>query len=183
MKIVTSTILMISAFGLVLGGCASMSQATGSSKAGPDEFRVLTKAQWEIPPEYNIIPPRPGEQRPQDLAASQAVRIAMLGGDGSATAATLGEQALIAKARGDLTDSSIRAQIDAETNRQVAKNSSFTDRVLFWRDGDTYIEEGTMLDADAEAERLRREQSAESATGGGDVVIRKRSSGIKLPGL
>jgi len=182
MKIVTSTILMISAFGLVLGGCASTSKATGSSRVGPDEFRVLTKAPLEIPPEYNVIPPRPGDQRPQDLAASQAVRIAMLGGGGS-SAATLGEQALIAQARGDLTDSSIRAQLDAETNRQVAKSSSFTDRVLFWRDGDTYIEEGTMLDADAEAERLRREQSAASATGGGDVVIRKKSSGIKLPGL
>lgn len=159
-----------------------MSQATGSSKARPDEFRVLTKAPLEIPPEYNIIPPRPGEQRPQDLAASQAARIAMLGGDGSA-AATLGEQVLVAETRGDLTDSSIRAQLDAETNNQVAKSTSFTNRVLFWRNGDTYIEEGTMLDADAEAERLRREKSAETATGGGDVIIRKRSSGIKLPGL
>lgn len=182
MKIVTSTILMISAFGLILGGCASVSRATGSSKARPDEFRVLTKAPLEIPPEYNLIPPRPGEQRPQDLAASQAARIALLGGDGSA-AATLGEQVLVAKTRGDLTDNSIRAQLDAETNRQVTKSTNFTDRVLFWRNGDTYIEEGTMLDADAEAERLRREQSAETATGGGSVVIRKKRRGIKLPGL
>lgn len=182
MKFVSTSLLAISAISLVLGGCASLSQATGASKARPDEFRVLTKAPLEIPPEFNLLPPRPGEPRPQDLEASQAARIAMLGGDGLA-ASTVGEQVLVASARGDLVDNSIRAQLNSETNRQIAKSNNFADRILFWRDGDTYIEDGTMLDADAEAERLRRVESANKATGAGDVVIRKKRRGIKLPGL
>ncbi|VAV95667.1 hypothetical protein MNBD_ALPHA06-1288, partial [hydrothermal vent metagenome] len=40
------------------------------------------------------------------------------------------------------------------------------------------------LDADAEAERIRRKELGDSATGGGEVVIRKAGrSRIKLPGL
>jgi len=182
MKCVSNSVLALIAISVALSGCASLSAATGSSKAKPDEFRVLTKAPLEIPPEYNLVPPRPGERRPQDLEASQAARIAMLGGDGVG-GASVGEQVLVAKARGDLSDSSIRARLDSETNGQVTKSNSFADRILFWRGGDTYIEGGTMLDADAEAEILRRKESAEKATGGGKVVIRKKGRGIKLPGL
>jgi hypothetical protein len=182
MRMIKSSILLVCVSGLALSGCAAMSRATGSAKTGPDEFRVLTKAPLVIPPEYNLTPPRPGEPRPQDLAASQAARIAMLGGDGTA-AATAGEQILVAAARGDLSDSSIRAQLDSETNSLTTKSNGFADRIMFWRGADNYVEEGTMLDADIEAERLRREASAASATGGGKVVIRKNGSRIKLPGL
>ncbi len=182
MKPVSNSILALLAIGTVLGGCTSMSAATGSAKNKPDEFRILTKAPLEIPPEYNLLPPRPGERRPQDLEASQAARIAMLGGDG-VSSSSVGEKILISKAKGDIVDNSIRAKLDAETNGQVTKSNNFADRILFWRNGDTYIEDGTMLDADAEAERLRRKQSGDKATGGGEVVIRKKGTGVKLPGL
>ncbi|VAW80878.1 hypothetical protein MNBD_GAMMA15-790 [hydrothermal vent metagenome] len=178
-----TSVAVLAITGLGLTSCASLGRAAGSGKSKPDEFRVLTKAPLEIPPEYNLLPPRPGEPRPQDLAASHAARIAILGGDGSASS-TVGEQVFIARARGDLTDNSIRAQLDSETNRQTTKSNSFADRILFWRGGDTYVEDGTMLDADAEAERIRRKELGDSATGGGEVVIRKAGrSRIKLPGL
>ncbi|MBL4596836.1 MAG: DUF3035 domain-containing protein [Robiginitomaculum sp.] len=176
MKLIKISLLFATAISLGLGGCAS---GRGN---GPDEFRVLTKAPLEIPPEYNLLPPRPGEPRPQDLQASQSARIALLGGDG-VTASTLGEQVLVAAARGDIIDSTIRGQLDAETNRQTTKTNGFADRILFWRGSDNYIEDGTMLDADAEAERLRRQESADNATGGSKVIIRKGRNRIKLPGL
>ncbi|PHR60039.1 MAG: hypothetical protein COA47_08295 [Robiginitomaculum sp.] len=179
MKQFSRSIMFVVVVSLAASACSSNRSGRGN---GPDEFRVLTKAPLSIPPEYNLIPPRPGDPRPQDLQASQAARIALLGGDGSA-AASVGEQVLVAAAKGDLTSSSIRAKLDSETNRQVNKPLGFANRILFWRDGDTYIEDGTMLDADAEAERLRRKNVGLNATGGNDVVIRKDGNRIKLPGL
>ncbi len=181
MTIAKYSIFLLCAASLGLNGCASFSRATGSTKNGPDEFRVLTKAPLVVPPEYNLLPPRPGEQRPQDLAAAQAVRVAMLGGNGSGVASA-GEKTLVATARGNLDETAIRARLDAETNSRTAKSKGFSNRILFWRDGDTYVEAGTMLDADAEAERLRRHELGNSATGGGVVVIRKTGRS-KLPGL
>ena len=62
------------------------------------------------------------------------------------------------------------------------KSASFTDRLLFWRNGQILDAEGNPvpLDADSEARRL---ESVNSATGGGQVTISKRPGGPKLPGL
>ncbi len=163
---------------LVTGGCGTF--GGGSSK--PDEFRVVTKAPLVMPPEYKLLPPRPGEVGPQDLRASQAARKAMLGQVSSPDKASIGERALVqSAARGDY-DPSIRAKLDIETAQLTTKSKSFADRILFWRNGDTYIGDDTPLDADAEAERLRRAKLIKGATGGGKVVIRK-SHRVRLPGL
>jgi len=177
MKNLKTSVLLLCVTAVALSGCLTRSRGNG-----PDEFRVLTKAPLEVPPEYNLLPPRPGELRPQDMAASEAARRALMGSTSTGDASP-GESVLVAAARGDLTETAIRAELDAETNRQTTKPRNFADRILFWRNGDTYIEDGTMLDADMEAERLRREESANKATGGGTVVIRNQRRSIKLPGL
>lgn len=172
------------AAGFVMGlsSCQSVGRATGAGKNRPDEFKILTKAPLEIPPEYNLTPPRPGEPRPQELAANEAARTAMLGGGAGAKNMSVGERILIQQARRSQPENNIRAVLDSETNRQTYKTKNFADRIMFWKGGDTYIEDGTMLDADREAERLRRKKSGDKATGGKDVVIEKKAHS-KLPGL
>ena len=164
---------------LGLGGCGTF--AGGNSK--PDEFRVVTKAPLVMPPEYKLLPPRPGEVGPEELRASQAARRAILGtAAGSSTRASIGERALVQSAARGEYDPDIRAKLDIETAQLTTKTKSFADRILFWRNGDTYMGDSTPLDADAEAERLRREKLIKGATGGGKVVIRKRGR-VRLPGL
>lgn len=172
------------AAGLLVGlsSCSSFERAAGAAKNRPDEFRILTKAPLEIPPEYNLVPPRPGEPRPQELATNEAARVAMLGGDANSKNLSVGEQILVQKARGNLEENNIRAVLDSETNRQTYKTKGFADRIMFWKGGDNYIEDGTMLNADKEAERLRRKEAGDKATGGKDVVIEKKAHS-KLPGL
>ena len=163
---------------LALGGCGTF----GGARSKPDEFRVVTKAPLVMPPEYKLLPPRPGEVGPQDLRASQAARKAMLGTVAGNAKASTGEQALVrSAARGDY-DANIRAKLDIETAQLTTKSKSFADRILFWRKGKSYIGDDTPLDADAEAERLRRQKLVKGATGGGKVVIRKRGR-VRLPGL
>ncbi len=163
---------------LILGGCGTL----GGGKNQPDEFKVLTMAPLVVPPEYNLLPPRPGEMGLQDIRASEAARRAILGQAQSASTASTGERALIASSTSSSFDPAIRTKLDSETAQLTIKKKSFADRILFWRGGDTYIADETMLDADAEAERLHREELIDGSTGGGKVTIRKGSK-IRLPGL
>ncbi len=164
---------------IALGGCGTL----GSGKNAPDEFRVLTMAPLVVPPEYNLLPPRPGEVGVQDLQASEAARRAILGQARAEGNMTPGEQALIANSSRGQVDPSIRAKLDSETAQLTVKSKNFADRILFWRKGDTFISDQTMLDADAEAERLRRQELVMGSTGGDKIVMRKSRKKIRLPGL
>ena len=87
----------------------------------------------------------------------------------------------MAKAGVNSANPEIRLEIDGE-NSVERKSSSFTDRVLFWQNGQILDADGNPapLDADTEA---RRVDSVTAATGGGEVTITKRPGGPKLPGL
>ncbi len=170
-----ATVGSMAALGAVVAGCSA-----GSGKVQPDEFRIVTKAPLVIPPEYNVRPPRPGEPRPQELEPEQAARIALLGEQYAARASD-GEQAIVALTGGLTAPYSIREQIDLESGGIARKSRGFADRLLFWSDGDTYVD--TEVNPDLEAERLERLRTAEAATGEGATVQIRRRSGWKLPGL
>src|SRR3569832_2436554 len=62
-----------------LAGCKSTQQALGMTKVTPDEFRVVTKAPHNKPPDYALRPPAPGKPRPQELQPESAARLALQG--------------------------------------------------------------------------------------------------------
>jgi hypothetical protein len=166
-----------------LSGCGSMRNALGIGKNVPDEFAVVSKAPLVVPPEYSLLPPRPGEPRADELNASAQARQALFGTTPS-TAQSAGEQVLAAEAGGLSADPNIRAQIERETAGVVFKDESFADRILFWRGSDDVGLEADPLDPEAEAERLRRLESILESTGGDPVEIeRSRGGGFNLPGL
>ncbi len=168
---------------LALTGCGGMRSALGMGKSVPDEFAVVTKAPLVVPPEYSLLPPRPGEPRPQEVNASAQARQAMFGTVAN-TDQSPGERALVAEAGGLSTDSSIRAQIERETAGVVYKNESFANRILFWQGSDDVDLDEDPLDPETEAERLRRLESILETTGGEPVEIeQRRGGGLKLPGL
>ena len=73
----------------------------------------------------------------------------------------------------------IRFEIDG-ANSVERKSESFSDQVLFWKDGRVIRPDGSPVDPEVEARRI---ESLESATGGGEVTITRRPGGPKLPGL
>lgn len=153
--------------------------ACASSQRTPDEFRVIRKAPLTVPPDFNLRPPGPGESRPTELEPDAQARVALFGSD-FGQAASEGEKLFVKRAGAEAVDRAIRAAVDYDGAQLLRKTRSFTDRILFFRsspDGEPVV------DAEAEAERLRAEQSAISEiTGGGEVMIRRRGTG-KLPGL
>jgi hypothetical protein len=174
---------------VALTGCQSSRKILGMEKVTPDEFRVVSKAPLVVPPDYSLRPPAPGEPRPQELQPESAARTALLG-KRDAEARSPGEQMLVTKAGADKADPLIRFVVDDENGDVAHKDKSFADRVMFWRnDGTKATPESQAqaaaagdnvpapVDAAAEAEKIK------ALTGGQPVVIARKSSKIKLPGL
>jgi hypothetical protein len=167
-RILTLGVLAVAA----LGATACASNRT------PDEFRVVRKAPLTVPPDYNLRPPAPGEGRPQELQPDAQARVAVFGTD-LGRDASQGEKLFITQAGGDATDRTVRQQVDYDSAQTLRKNRSFADMILSFGQGPRE----PVVDAAAEAERLRAEgEVAKEVTGGGTVLIRRKNSS-KLPGL
>jgi len=173
--------LIIVAAAALIGASACSSgvrQALGAERSTPDEFRVVTIAPLNVPPEYNLRPPQPGELRAEDVFQDRQARRALFG-DMDSSRATDGEILFAARAGAADANPDVRALIDGETAAIVRKRESFADRVLFWRDAERLVnDEGQPLDPAAEQARVQR------VTGDGEVEItRQRNTRSKLPGL
>lgn len=169
----------VAAFGLT--GCESINTAMGASKSTPDEFRTVTIAPLTVPPEYNLRPPEPGAPRPEEIYPDQRARLALLGQQGEFQGSDA-EALFVARAGSGEADPFIRSIIDGESGQIVRKSRSFSDQVLFWRNGAMQPRgDNTPLNAEDAAERL---DAIENVTGGGEVEIeRDRRILPKLPGL
>lgn len=173
------TIIGVTTLGaLALGGCTQTTKALGITKNAPNEFNILTKAPLVVPPEYNLRPPQIGTSSAENNYTQKAARDALIGDIDSAEP-TRGEIVLMSKAGVGSANQGIRLDIDGQ-NSVERKTEGFTDRVLFWRDGQVVNPDGSPLDNEVEAKRL---QSINSATGGAPVEITRRPGGAKLPGL
>lgn len=62
------------------GGGDTVQEALGYEQTGPDEMAVIKRPPLIVPPDYNLRPPKPGEQTAADrAAASEAARKTLLG--------------------------------------------------------------------------------------------------------
>ncbi len=170
-----STLAML---GFAASGCASATKALGLKQSAPNEFNILTKAPLVVPPEYNLRPPRVGESSSENNYTQKAARQALIG-DIDDTEPSRGEMVLLSKAGAPRANPEIRVEIDGQ-NSVERKTDSLTNRILFWNNGQASDVDGTPLDAESEAQRLK---SIEAATGGGQVTITRKPGGAKLPGL
>ncbi len=161
-----------------LSACNTTSKALGLTKNAPNEFNILTKAPLVVPPEYNLRPPQLGTSNAENNYSQKSAREALIG-DIDAAEPTRGEIVLMSKAGVGRSNQEIRLEIDG-TNSVERKSKSFSDQVLFWRDGRVVEPNGSPMDPEVEARRI---ESMNAATGGGEVTITKRPSGPKLPGL
>ena len=165
---------------LVATSCTSTSRALGLEKSAPNEFNILTKAPLIVPPEYNLRPPAVGASSAENNYTQRSAREALIGDIDDADPSR-GEIALMAKAGVNRANPEIRLEIDG-ANSVERKSAGFTNRLLFWQNGQVIDSQGNPTPLDAENE-ARRVESVNSATGGGKTTISKRPGGAKLPGL
>jgi hypothetical protein len=147
--------LGVIALGLVVSGCEDTRRALGIDKSVPDEFAVVSRAPLVMPPDFNLRPPAPGAERPQEGTAADQARAALVGRERfaqyRARGFSTGEVKLLELAGSANVPPDIRQRLDRETSAFAAEEKSFTDRLIFWRTGG---DDGTPLDPVAEKKRL-----------------------------
>jgi len=82
---------------LTLAGCHSGPKGGvfASRKGVPDEFAVGRAAPLTVPPDFALVPPKPGQPRPQEADSSAQALNALFGGQRGVSA---GESALVTAA-------------------------------------------------------------------------------------
>jgi hypothetical protein len=152
--LVGSLLLVSSA--ILLSGCSSdkLARTFGLTRDPPDEYTVTTRAPLSMPPDYNLRPPRPGAERPQEESERQQAQEALVPQtalDAPKNNASAGQAALMQEA-GPAAPSDIRRSVDQDAH-YAAKDDSFVDKVLYWRKPST---QPVQVDPQKEAQRLRQ---------------------------
>ncbi len=178
-------------FGLsACGNFEGVKNQLGMNKQPPDEFRVVARAPLSLPPDFTLRPPQPGVARPQEGTATQQARTAVFRADEGQEPSldeampddgrTRGERALLRSAGADKIDPDIRTTVEQETEEINVANEDFIDNLVFWREAE---KPGEVIDAEAEAARLRENAAlGRAVTTGQTPTIRRRKKAI-LEGL
>lgn len=108
---------------LSLAGCGG---GSGLNRAKPNEYAVARQAPLVIPPDYALVPPKPGAARPQDNNPSTLALEALFGGP---AARSIGEQAVINNAGGDTIAPGVRSEVGDPDTTVVDKGATTRDIV------------------------------------------------------
>lgn len=108
---------------LALAGCAAKTpKGVFAGRSGPDEFVVGRAQPLVVPPDFALVPPRPGQPRPQEADSSTQALSALFGGQQQASA---GEQALLQQA--GAAQPGIRSEAGSADTQTVNKGSATRD--------------------------------------------------------
>lgn len=176
----------VAAAGLLLAaaGCSGTRERLGLVQDPPDEFRVVSRAPLAIPPDFTLRPPRPGVARPQEGTATQQARTAVFRATDnqkrslavSSGGRTMGERAILLAAGAAENDPDIREIVDREAQRSADDDGYFYDALVFWRDDEPH---GEIVDAAAEAKRLRENAAlGRSVTAGETPTIKRKKKAL-----
>ncbi len=171
---------------VLLSGCNSTKRALGLEKTVPDEFAVLNRGPLVMPPDYQLRPPVPGADRPQEIPASEQARTALLGRAKldalRSRGASRGEVALLAHAGADISTPDVRTNIDREASSFAPEERQMTHRLLNWKDES--LGQGTAIDPVAESKRLDQAKADGKKPNETPVpTIGKGASGGKFLGI
>jgi hypothetical protein len=106
----------------LLSGCGKR----GYDRARPDEFAVARQAPLVIPPDFALVPPKPGAARVQDANSQQQTLEALFGSNAARSAA---ENATIDQAGGESADPGIRSSVGDPSTTVVDKGATTRDIV------------------------------------------------------
>lgn len=163
---------LVAVVGVSLCNCSSLRKAAGMNKMPPDEFTVLTKGPLIMPPDFGLMPPKPGAAPTNQSDPATNAQASLYGTDPAAIAASMqgpassAEKLLLANAGVANADPDVRQHLASDLKSQLATDDSFTKDILFWQEKKK-PEPGKLVDADAEAKRIAAQRDAGKAVNGG----------------
>lgn len=109
---------------LALSGCGASRGIFGRS--GPDEYQVARSAPLVVPPDFALVPPKPGAARPQDTDVQAQALQALFGGPAPRSVA---ESATINAANNARAEGGIRSSVGDPGTTVVDKGAITRDIV------------------------------------------------------
>ena len=109
---------------LGVAGCAHQGGYNAINRKRPDEFAVPRMAPLVVPPDFALVPPKPGAPRPQDADSSTQALQAMFGGPAQRSAA---ENATLNNAGQDHAADGIRSTVGDQNTATVDKGAATRD--------------------------------------------------------
>jgi hypothetical protein len=107
----------------MLAGCGG---GSGLNRVRPDEYAVARQAPLVIPPDYTLVPPKPGAARPQDSNPNALTLQALFGGSAPRSN---GENATLSAAGADSAEPGIRSTANDPKTVVVDKGTTTRDIV------------------------------------------------------
>jgi hypothetical protein len=171
---------LVAALALTACDNSSMRRSLGLDSRGPDEFRVVSRAPLDVPPDFGLRPPQPGAGRPNELPVREQAKQTVFGATQPTSkliaGRTAGESAILRQAGAADIDPAIREAVNRESAQLAAADRTLTDRLIFWRDTPP---PGTVVDPVAEQARLRENAAlGKPATEGETPIIQRKRRGI-----
>lgn len=169
--------LAVIAASLLVGCGGNTGKILGLEKEAPDEFLVVTRAPLSMPPDFGLRPPEPGAARigAQDPGnqASSSLFGATAAGVAATTQSTPGELSLLTNTGAMDANPDIRLVVDQESAIMAVESDTIVEDLLFWKDPN---ENGTIVDANAEQQRLQENTGLGNPVTEGDTPMITRES-------
>lgn len=176
---------------LPLTGCGqgSARQILGMDRTSPDAFSVSPQRPLDIPRDLTQLPaPRPGLGRPNAITPELEAQSVIVGAypvanrdvaaQGLSTPSAA-EEALLQKTNAAAVDPNIRAQVDKQAKKDAeTQTKGWASWLVFWRDKP---KPGVVVDAKAEAERLKAAKAEGKPVTEGATPVREDSGRLKMP--
>lgn len=108
---------------VLMSGCA---HHRNGLRSGPDEFAVARQAPLVIPPDYSLVPPKPGAAATGGNSASAQALDALFGGPATRSGS---ERTTLDQAGGDQADPGVRSDAGDPGTSVVDKGSTTRDIV------------------------------------------------------
>jgi hypothetical protein len=115
---------------LALSGCGASRGIFGRS--GPDEYQVARSAPLVVPPDFALVPPKPGAARPQDTDVQAQALQALFGGPAPRSVA---ESATLNAANNARADGGIRSSV-GDPGTSVVDKGAVTRDIIAAPQGD-----------------------------------------------
>lgn len=108
---------------VLVAGCGG---GSGLNRAKPNEYAVARQAPLVIPPDYALVPPKPGAPRPQDQNPNTLALEALFGGP---VQRPPGEAAVVEQAGGDQIAPGVRSEVGDPKTQVIDKGATTRDIV------------------------------------------------------
>ena len=175
-KYMLQSILTVATVAL-LAGCQNVKREIGMGRNSPDEFLVVKRAPLSLPPDFELRAPAPGEMPPASASSDQAKTV-VFGQTTVLNTTTAGENTLLNKMAANQADPAIRSTINREAGYMEIKDKAVVDRLIFWKDGTTNMDDNaSVVNAAEEKKRLEQNRAEGKPVNAGDVPVIKRKTG------